>query len=87
MLVIEAGPPTKRNLLPVGIQAYFPVITDLTIVDDVVCLGDRLVIPSSLRQADPHVKRFAPNPKRTGKQLQRTSTNQNSKSSPQHSND
>ena len=51
MLVIEAGPPTKRNLLPVGIQAYFPVINDLTIVDDVVCLGDRLVIPSSLRQA------------------------------------
>ena len=51
MLVIEAGPPTKRNLLPVGIQAYFPVINDLTIVDDVVCLGDRLIIPSSLRQA------------------------------------
>ncbi len=32
-------------------SAYFLVITDLTIVDDVVCLGDRLVIPSSLRQA------------------------------------
>ncbi len=51
MLVIEAGPPTKRNLLPVGIQAYFPVITNLTIVNDVVCLGNRLVIPSSLQQA------------------------------------
>ena len=31
-------------------QAYFNILGDLTIIDDVVCYGDRIVIPQSLRQ-------------------------------------
>jgi hypothetical protein len=48
---IEEGPPSSRDMLPTSIQAYFPIIGDLTIVDDVVCFGERIVIPTSLRPA------------------------------------
>ena len=51
-----------------GIQAYFPLITDLTIVNDVVCLGDCLVIPSSLREMPYHPAHRTPRDKRDDSQ-------------------
>ena len=50
MAAIEEGPPSAKDLLPPSIQAYFNILGDLTIIDDVVCYGDRIVIPQSLRQ-------------------------------------
>ena len=50
MAAIEEGPPSAKDLLPPSIQPYFNILGDLTIIDDVVCYGDRLVIPQSLRQ-------------------------------------
>ena len=50
MAAIEEGPPSARELLPPSIQSYFNILGDLTIIDDVVCYGDRIIIPQSLRQ-------------------------------------
>ena len=49
MMAIEEGTPTSKEDLPQGIQAYFKLWDHLTIVDDVVCYGCRIVIPDSLR--------------------------------------
>ncbi len=47
--VIEEGPPDKRHMLPASIREYYPIIQDLTTIDGVLCYGERLIIPSSLR--------------------------------------
>ena len=46
---IEEGPPDKRHMLPASIREYYPIIQDLTTIDGVLCYGERLIIPSSLR--------------------------------------
>ena len=49
MFCIEEGTPTDRSSLPASIQSYSTVLGDLSIVDDVICMGERIVIPLSLR--------------------------------------
>ena len=49
MFCIEEGTPTDRPSLPASIQSYSTVLGDLSIVDDVICMGERIVIPLSLR--------------------------------------
>ena len=44
---IEDGPPEARHHLPAPIRDYFPFMDN---VDGVICKGERIVIPSSLRQ-------------------------------------
>ncbi len=46
MFYIAEGPPSDRQ----AIRAYYPVLADMAIIDDVICLGERVVIPASLRQ-------------------------------------
>ena len=50
MVAIEEGTPASKDLLPPPIQSYFHMWNSLTIVDDVVCCGSRVVIPEALRQ-------------------------------------
>lgn len=53
MMAIEAGTPPSKAHLPQSIQPYFKLWDHLTIVDDVVCYGCRVVIPDSLRAQCP----------------------------------
>ena len=46
---IENGPPDTRHMLPPTIRDYFAILPNLSIVDGVVCHGDRLVVPTTLR--------------------------------------
>ena len=48
-MAIEEGTPSSKEDLPHCIQAYFRLWNSLSIVDDVVCYGSRLVIPQQLR--------------------------------------
>ena len=50
MQVIEEGPPSTKDMLPLGIQPYWRIMADLSINNDVVCYGDRIVVPLALRQ-------------------------------------
>ncbi len=49
MFCFEKGITTDRSSIPASIQAYWTVMGSLSIVDDVICMGDRIVIPTSLR--------------------------------------
>ena len=49
VMAIEEGTPSSKEDLPHCIQAYFRLWNSLSIVDDVVCYGSRLVIPQQLR--------------------------------------
>ena len=46
---IEEGTPTDKNMLPPAIREYHQYLQDLSVVDGVVCRGERLIIPTSLR--------------------------------------
>ncbi len=37
MFYIAEGPPSDRQALPATIQAYYPVLADMAIIDDVIC--------------------------------------------------
>ena len=50
MQVIEEGPSSTKDMLPLGIQPYWRIMADLSINNDVVCYGDRIVVPLALRQ-------------------------------------
>ena len=50
MFYIAEGPPSDRQALPATIRAYYPVLENMAITDDVICLGERVVIPASLCQ-------------------------------------
>ena len=50
MFYIAEGPPSDRQALPATIPAYYLVLANMAIIDDVICLGERVVIPASLRQ-------------------------------------
>ena len=49
MFCIEEGITTDRSSIPASVQAYWTVMGSLSIVDDVICMGERIVIPTSLR--------------------------------------
>ena len=48
--VIEEGPPLDRNMIPPNIREYHQHMDNLSVIDGVVCLGDRIVIPTALRE-------------------------------------
>ena len=48
-LIIEDGPPARRNQMPPSIRDYFPFVETLSNIDGVICRGDRIIIPTSLR--------------------------------------
>ncbi len=47
---VEAGISDDKSALPPSVQPYWNVLSDLSVVDDVVCLGERIIIPPPLRQ-------------------------------------
>lgn len=48
--LIEEGPPNKRHEMPPETRTYFPYRDSLSNIDGVIVYGDRIVIPSNLRQ-------------------------------------
>ncbi len=48
-LIIEDGPPARRNQMPPSIRDYFPFVETLSNIDGVICRGNRIIIPTSLR--------------------------------------
>ena len=48
-LIIEDGPPARRNQMPQSIRDYFPFVETLYNIDGVICRGDRIIIPTALR--------------------------------------
>ena len=48
---IEEGTPTDKHSLPPAIRDYHQYLDDLSVVDGVICRGERLIIPTSLRPA------------------------------------
>ena len=48
---IEEGTPTDKHSLPPAIRDYHQYLGDLSVVDGVICRGERLIIPTSLRPA------------------------------------
>ncbi len=49
MYIVEEGPPAAKHLMPPELRDYFQYMQDLSIVDGVICRGERLIIPAELR--------------------------------------
>ena len=48
--MIKQGWPDSRAYIPPKLQEYFPLREELSIQDGVVLKGERIIVPSSLRQ-------------------------------------
>ncbi len=47
--ILKSGWPSSQSKLPVEIREYFPFRDELTIDEDVLMKGQRIVVPESLR--------------------------------------